>query len=739
MHVMEATSAISVEYTLALLTRLDLWIQREVMRFRLNLPAQQDEEYRGLYISDQEVDGLLKSQLPVQSPSQPVRLSEGAERALDQSASAIDARIASLKEQAQATQQVLRFDRLLELFRLSEIERQILLICLAPELDLKYERLYAYLQDDVTKKRPTLDLVMRLLCPTMEERLNVRRALDPGSALLEWELLTLHDDPGARRPSLPARYLKIDDRIARYLLGGDQIDGRLLELVDPQVYQSPAALPEDIHQRLAAWASGWEHTWKNVSPVILFHGRYGSGRHSAVIQLSNAIKKPFLMMSMAGLPYSGLRPDQAIHLAEREALLSGGLVSWDHVDDLLLSESESELSRDREAFIRSLAQGQTPMVLLANKSWEPGRDLGGRPFIRLEFPPPTYAARKAAWSAELNGSNTFSDEELNSLAGRFQLTPGQIRDAVGRAMTMVWARDPTLPALQPADIDSASRVQSQHRLGLMARKLEPHYTWDDIVLPRQQLATLRLICTTVRQRPTVYGDWGFDRKLSSGKGMIALFSGVSGTGKTMSAEIIANELGLDLYKINLSAVVSKYIGETEKNLERIFSEAQYTDAILFFDEADALFGKRSEVKDAHDRYANIETAYLLQRTEEYNGLVILASNIKKNMDEAFVRRIHFMVDFPFPEEPERLEIWRRTFPVQAPRAEDIDLAFLARKLKITGGNIRNIILISAFLAAEEHAPISMRHLVRGASYEFQKIGKMIVEGDFEGYIEQARG
>jgi len=183
----------------------------------------------------------------------------------------------------------------------------------------------------------------------------------------------------------------------------------------------------------------------------------------------------------------------------------------------------------------------------------------------------------------------------------------------------MWSRDPSQSTLEASDIDAGSRVQSQHRLGLMARKLDPHYTWDDIVLPRQQLATLHLICTTVRQRPTVYGDWGFDRKLSSGKGMIALFSGPSGTGKTMSAEIIANELGLDLYKINLSAVVSKYIGETEKNLEHIFSEAQYTDAILFFDEADALFGKRSEVKDAHDRYANIETAYLLQRTEEEYG------------------------------------------------------------------------------------------------------------------------
>jgi len=259
------------------------------------------------------------------------------------------------------------------------------------------------------------------------------------------------------------------------------------------------------------------------------------------------------------------------------------------------------------------------------------------------------------------------------------------------------------------------------------------------VLPRLQLSTLRMIGTMIRQRSTVYDDWGFERKLSMGKGVIALFAGPSGTGKTMAAEIIAHELGLDVYKIDLSGVVSKYIGETEKNLEKIFSEAQDSDAILFFDEADALFGKRSEVKDAHDRYANIETAYLLQRTEEYSGLVILASNIKKNMDEAFVRRLHFLVDFPFPEEAERLEIWKRTFPREAPQAADIDFDFLARKFKITGGNIRNIILASAFLAAEERTPIGMRHLIRASSVEFQKMGKLVVEGDFERYFGLTRG
>jgi AAA+ superfamily predicted ATPase len=735
----DRSPSISVEYTLACLARLDLQIRREVVRFRLMTGERPDEDLRGLYISDEEVNALLEGQIQVYQLIGPAALPEEALKTLERAELAVRDQIAHMERQAGENALELRLQRVVELFGLSDLEREVLIICLAPEVDLKYERYYGYLQDDVTKKRPTLDLVMRLLCTTFEERLAVRRAFEPGAALLEWDLVSLHDDPGSRRPVLPARYLKLDERIAGYLLGSDQIDGRLQALVDPQAVGPGAGMPDEVKERLENWISAWERTWNKRAPVMLLHGRYGSGRHAAVHTLASGLGKPCLMFSTTGMIGGGLRADQAVRLAEREALLCDGIVCWSQIDDLIQPDGEGELSREHNAFIHTLASGRNIVVLLGGKSWEPGRQLGGRPFLRLGFPESTYIERKSAWSERLNGSSHLTEAEISSLAGRFRLTPGQIRDAVGRAQTLMWARDPSSSILMSGDIDAASRDQSQSRLGTLARKLIPRYQWDDIVLPRQQLATLHMICATIRQRPTVYGDWGFDRKLSLGKGLIALFSGPSGTGKTMSAEIIAQELGLDLYKINLSAVVSKYIGETEKNLEHIFGEAQDSDAILFFDEADALFGKRSEVKDAHDRYANIETAYLLQRTEEYSGLVILASNIKKNMDEAFIRRIHFMLDFPFPEEAERLEIWRRTFPLQAPQAADIDLPFLSRKLKISGGNIRNIILTAAFLAAEDQAPIGMRHLVRGASYEYQKMGKMIVEGDFEQYFEHARG
>jgi SpoVK/Ycf46/Vps4 family AAA+-type ATPase len=244
------------------------------------------------------------------------------------------------------------------------------------------------------------------------------------------------------------------------------------------------------------------------------------------------------------------------------------------------------------------------------------------------------------------------------------------------------------------------------------------------VLPADQLAQLKEICSQVKYRQIVYQTWGFDRKLSLGKGIIALFSGPPGTGKTMAAEVIARDLQLDLYKIDLSQLVSKYIGETEKNLDRIFTAAETANAILFFDEADALFGKRSEVKDAHDRYANIEIGYLLQKIEEYEGLAILATNLRQNLDEAFIRRLNFIVDFPFPDEEHRQQILRVLIPIEAPIADDIDFSLLAHEIKLAGGNLKNIVLAAAFYAAESGPTIQMYHFIQAAKREHQKLGRL---------------
>ena len=324
------------------------------------------------------------------------------------------------------------------------------------------------------------------------------------------------------------------------------------------------------------------------------------------------------------------------------------------------------------------------------------------------------------------------------MASKFHLTAGQIENAAAIAQSLALWRDPESRAIPKEDLYTACRQQSNHKLSQLATKITPRYVWSDIVLPRDQLNQLREICSYIKYHHLVYTEWGFDHKLSLGKGLNVLFAGPSGTGKTMAAEIIANELGLDLYRIDLATVVSKYIGETEKNLDKIFKEAQDSNSILFFDEADAIFGKRSEVRDSHDRYANIEIAYLLQKMEEYQGIVILATNMRKNLDEAFARRMHFSVEFPFPEEADRYHIWQKAFPELAPLSQNINLAFMARQFKITGGNIKNIALSAAFLAAEDSDMVAMEHIIRATKREYQKMGKLCTEADFAEYFELVR-
>jgi len=311
---------------------------------------------------------------------------------------------------------------------------------------------------------------------------------------------------------------------------------------------------------------------------------------------------------------------------------------------------------------------------------------------------------------------------------------GQIQDAFIAAADLARLRAAADGKISMDDLEAACRAQSSQKLATLTKHVTPKYTWKDIVLPESVLAQLREICQCVTHRYRVLGEWGFGRRLSLGKGVNALFAGPSGTGKTMGTEIIANELGMDLYKIDLSGVISKYIGETEKNLDRIFAAAEETSAILFFDEADALFGKRSEVRDSHDRYANIEISYLLQKMEEYEGLAILATNLRQNMDDAFLRRLQFVVEFPFPDEYHRKQIWQVLFPAEAPR-DEIEFEFLAAQFRFAGGNIKNIVLGAAYLAAADGGRITMNHVMRATSRECHKIGRVFTHDDREKFSE----
>jgi AAA+ superfamily predicted ATPase len=625
---------------------------------------------------------------------------------------------------------------LAQAFDLSPFDVDLILIALAPELDLRYERLYAYLQDDVTRKRPSVDLALNLLCPDAVAKLD-RRAHFATDAPLIWHgLLHLIPDPNQLPPPLLAHHFKLDGQIVRLLLGQNGLDPRLVpfcQMIEPAVSLDELPLSAEVKQALPALVI---QTWEERQPLRLyFHGPRGAGKRRAGEALAGEMGVPLLAVDLARALNANMNFDQILKLVLREAWFQDAILFLEGLDVLRSDERPIQYER----LLDALAEDAGITILAGVKPWTPsGRDPIG--VIRVPFPIPDFARRRNCWQANLTAAGIpLNGHDLDALTGRFRLTPDQIAEAVvtagNHARWRAAAKQPTNDERRTTtigDLFAAARAQTGHDLAALTRKIEPVYTWDDIVLPDDTLTQLREICQWVAHRQRVLGEWGFDRKLSLGKGVTALFAGPSGTGKTMAAEIIANELGLDLYKIDLSGVVSKYIGQTEKNLDGIFTAAEHANAILLFDEADALFGKRSEVRDSHDRYANIEISYLLQKMEEYDGIAILATNLRQNLDESFVRRMAFTVHFPFPDEDSRRCIWAGIWPAETPLAEDVDLDFLARQFKLSGGNIKNVALAGSFLAAENGGSVTMVHLLQATRREYQKMGKVLSEAELEG-------
>jgi AAA+ superfamily predicted ATPase len=652
-------------------------------------------EYQGLFISEQEVDRLLGALGDCRS-----------EKRQDNFGS--------------------RLDALRHAFQLSDLDVDALLICLAPEIDLGYQRLYAYLQDDVTRRHPSLALVLDLLDLAPQAKGHARQRLGPHGSLVRHGFVELFADAGQHLPPLLGKFLRADDGIVSYLLGSDEVDWRLAPYaiyVTPRAILADLGCPSDLKQRLLAMTQ--QAVTRPGLTLAYFQGARGAGKRTIAESLCREVGAGCLLVRTPRLAALDAGESlKMVRLAVRESRLRGLAPYWDRFDAVLGDDKEVL----REAILKELSGFPGLAILSGEAPWEPGAAAGAASFVRVEFPRPSYAERLELWSGVLNGTRT-AELDLEALANKFRFSGAQIRDAAATAKSRAGWRNPVAPEIGMGDLYEACRLHSQTRLSELARKIRPHQTWTDIVLPPDRMEQLREIASHVKFRSLIYDEWGFGRRLSLGKGLNVLFAGPSGTGKTMAAEIIAGDLGLEMYKIDLSSVVSKYIGETEKNLARVFAEAETSNAILFFDEADALFGKRSEVRDAHDRYANIEIGYLLQRMDEYEGVVILSTNLRKNMDDAFARRMQFVVEFPFPDAADRQKIWEKIWPAETPRDPALDFPLLARSLEIAGGNIRNIVVAGVFLAAAEGALVGMPHLLRAARREYQKMGMLVAESD----------
>lgn len=707
-----------LEYLAVELARVDLRLRRAVDHWRR---AGQDpsDVFRGLYVSDDQAGALLARPLAA-SWGDTVAPSPGDEATFQELVTRAEGEADRLLDAAQKSGWTPRLRSLRQTFHLNQFEFDAFLLCLAPDLDLRYERIFGFLQDDVTRKRPSVNLVLEMLVEPGPERIEAIGMFADEANMLRHQLIEKNRASDGDTEGLLSQSLAVDKTVAYWLLGRyrphPDMNGQMT-LLDPQ--------PDPTDRLVAGKISESVIDAAGEGAVVSFHGPDVASQEAAARVLADKLARRLLKVDLRGLIGAGIPPRRAVELALRDARLVEGLAYLMGWESLANSEQDgSEL--DGGWLLRTVCEHPGPVVVGGRGRWRPRGAGRSRRVLEMAFPVPDYRRRRELWGHFFGQQEKGGGVDLMSLAGQFELTSGQIRDAVASAHDRAAERR---GPVRIEDLSAASRRHSLPNLGQLARKIEPRFGWADIVLPADQLALLREIVDTVRGRPIVLDDWGVGRKLASSRGVTVLFAGPPGTGKTMGAEIIAGELGLDIYKIDLSTVVSKYIGETEKNLARVFEEAESSNAILFFDEADALFGKRSEVRDSHDRYANVEISYLLQQMEAYNGLTILATNLRANLDDAFTRRLQFSVDFPFPEEEYRVRIWRTLFPADVPRESDIDFATLARRFKLAGGNIRNVIVSAAYLAAADGGVVGMNHLLHGTRRELQKMGRLVGEED----------
>ncbi|MEO6729689.1 MAG: ATP-binding protein [Ferruginibacter sp.] len=593
-------------------------------------------------------------------------------------------------------------EKLVKVFGLSAFERDILLLCAGVELDTALGELVAQVQGDKSFFQPSFGLALSAFEGAHWS------ALSTGSALRYWRLIEVNKTQLITRSPI-----KIDEHILHYLAGIRELNEKLndvaeLVISEEQPMPSQCILAEHIIETISQKSSD------RLLPVVQLMGNDRADKISLAAYIGSQLQSQLYVVSSYAIPVNTHDNAELSRLWSREALLNNYVLYLDC----------SELENNDKARIQSLMsfiENTQGLILLDGDNWTPKIK---RNKLVLTTAKPTREEQLSLWKYVVGDKMDAEKAGLGNVVSQFNLSADIIRQAGFEVFSNIDADEKDEQKKNAAVNKNMWKVCCRYtrpQVDNLAQRIEPVSTWDDIVLPESQKNVLKEISLQLRQRNKVYKDWGFATKGSRGLGITALFAGESGTGKTMASEVLANELQLDLYKIDLSQVVNKYIGETEKNLKKIFDAAEDGGAILLFDEADALFGKRSDVKDSHDRYSNIEVSYLLQRMEAYRGLAILTTNMQNALDKAFLRRLRFVIHFPFPDAIQRAEIWNRVFPINTPRSE-LDLEKLS-KLTIPGGSIRNIALNAAFFAADEDKAVQMSHIYRAAKSEYHKIEK----------------
>lgn len=617
-------------------------------------------------------------------------------------------------------------DRLCHLFQLDAFERNILLLCAGVELSKPIASLCAALHSDAKQAYVSFSLALSVF-PEVNWS-----ALTPKAPLRRWRLIELGGST-----ALTTSPLRIDERILHYLLGIQHIDERLTGVVAPlptsllPEVPLPPSYQALVHEiTVSGFATQSPNAQSCLSPVIQLCGPDSTTKQAIAAEACAKAGLSLHMITADALPLELSQVNLIQCLCERESYLTrmAFLLNCDYLAETL--SGEGAIAPLQGVIQRLLEQMNCPVFVSSGDR----RSQRQRPLMTFDVHAPTLDEQHHLW-VHLLGEPTVAqlNGHIDHLVANFNLSPAAIQTVTARIQHHLTTDDTASKPL-PEMLWETCLIQSRPRMNDLAQPIHSSVGWEDLVLPPKEIAVLQTMTAHVRQRSAVYGSWGFAKKSRRGLGISALFAGASGTGKTLAAEVIANSLNLDLYRIDLSAVVSKYIGETEKNLRRIFDAAETGGAVLLFDEADALFGKRSDVKDSHDRYANMEVAYLLQRIESYRGLAILTTNLKDSLDQAFLRRIRFVVQFPFPDAEQREEIWQRAFPTETP-TRNLHYKKLA-KLHVSGGNIRNIALNAAFLAADEGDTVQMKHILSASQSEYIKLERQLTDREIKGWVPE---